>query len=217
MAPSASANAHATVDLPDPLSPIVIASRGRCGPRTSSSARRQNAMKASRVATAEQHHLGPHEGPVGRKAVQQHQPAIVAGVPGPGVDEAPGQRAQADRVQVHEGEGDVADDVDAAQPRVELDRIECKHLALPAHQIAQVQVAMALAHKALRAALVDQRLCLREGLVDPAPQGRQIVHGAFRRPHRMAAMSSRLSSAHWRASFGGRPPGASAVRGTNER
>ena len=117
--------------------------------------------------------------------MQQHQPAIVAGVPGPGVDEAPGQRAQADRVQVHEGEGDVADDVDAAQPRVELDRIECKHLALPAHQIAQVQVAMALAHKALRAALVDQRLCLREGLVDPAPQGRQIVHGAFRRPHRI--------------------------------
>jgi hypothetical protein len=42
MAPSSSASAHATVDLPDPLSPIVITSRGRCGPRTSSSARRQS-------------------------------------------------------------------------------------------------------------------------------------------------------------------------------
>jgi hypothetical protein len=106
-------------------------------------------------------------------------------VPGPGVDEAPGQRAQADRVQVHEGEGDVADNVDAAQPRVELDRIEGKHLALPAHQIAQMQIAMALAHKALRTALIDQRLGLREGLVDRAPHGCQFVQGATPRPQGM--------------------------------
>ena len=45
--------------------------------------------------------------------MKQGQPFKVTRALDPGVDQAPRQRALAGRVQVHEGESDVIDDIDA--------------------------------------------------------------------------------------------------------
>jgi len=52
-------------------------------------------------------------------------------------------------VEVHDHEGYFTDDVDPAQVVVELDAIKCDGFVVHQHNVAQVQVAMTFANKAV--------------------------------------------------------------------
>lgn len=62
------------------------------------------------------------------------------------------------------------DDVEVAQLGVELDRVEGPRHAVDEHDVGEVQVGMAFAHEALRAARVDQRRLERELTLAPGAQ-----------------------------------------------
>ena len=66
--------------------------------------------------------------------------------------------------EIHAQERDVVHHVDEAQRRVELDAVEGRQGAGPAHDVAAVQVAVALADTALRLPLDHER---RERCVEP--------------------------------------------------
>ena len=68
--------------------------------------------------------------------------------PQPFVEQAVGQRAQATLAEVHQGEGEIVEHVDAGHALGELDGIERHRLAVDQHDVAQVQIAMAAPHGA---------------------------------------------------------------------
>ena len=67
----------------------------------------------------------------------------------PGVHEAEGEVASVVGGKIHDDEGHVVDHVDPAQRRVEFNAVEGHHVAVKAHQVGQVQVAMAFADAAV--------------------------------------------------------------------
>src|SRR5690606_33116202 len=58
--------------------------------------------------------------------------------------------------EIHEQKGEIVENVDRGDVVVELDAVENHRLAADQRHIAQMQIAMAEAHPALRAALVEQ-------------------------------------------------------------
>src|SRR4030095_8630527 len=67
----------------------------------------------------------------------------------PSIEEAKGEVTPAVCQKVHYDKCDVVDDVDPAQGRFEFDAVECAHAPVRAHQIAQVEIPVAVAHLAL--------------------------------------------------------------------
>ncbi|MCU0969268.1 MAG: hypothetical protein MUF03_10710 [Rubrivivax sp.] len=114
--------------------------------------------------------LGPHQRAVDREEAQQRQPGVVADPLGPAACESPGQRRQPVAPQVHEGEADVGDQVAVAQRGVELERIEEGRYAVDDDDVAQVQVAVALADEARRAPLGQPGRQSSEGRLGPRAQ-----------------------------------------------
>ncbi len=51
--------------------------------------------------------------------------------------------------KVHREESDVGEDVRIAQVRIELDAVEGRYARRQAHEVAEMQVAMAVAHEAV--------------------------------------------------------------------
>ena len=66
------------------------------------------------------------------------------------------QIGAATRLEIHHGEGHFAHHVDEAHRRVELDAVENHELAVDARDIVEMQIAVALAHEALRAAMRER-------------------------------------------------------------
>ena len=98
---------------------------------------------------AQRGHLGADERPVQDGETKNRQPFVLAGVVEPSIQEAEGEVTPAVRQKVHHDKRDVVDDVDPAQGRVEFDAVERDHALVRSHQIAQVEVPMALAHLSL--------------------------------------------------------------------
>ena len=129
-----------------------------------------------------QRDLGAHQGAVHQVVAEHAQAFVVAAGLEVGVDEAVRQRRQPVGLQVHRHEGDVAHDVDPAQARIELDAVEHQAAAGLARDVAQVQVAVALAHPSGGQALRDHGLQARVGLGLPALQ--PLERGAVERAGR---------------------------------
>jgi hypothetical protein len=71
-------------------------------------------------------------------------------------------------LQIHHEKGHVVGDVDPAERRAELDRVEGSHPAVMQHQISQMQVTMAFPHPACGAAAFDDRAEPRQPPLEPA-------------------------------------------------
>jgi hypothetical protein len=123
----------------------------------------------------------------------------------PAIEQPPGQPGQAVRDQVHHREGDVLDDIDAAQGGIELDAVEGHHLAAEGEQVGEVQVAMAFAHVAGRGTRLPQRQHGDGFAGDPAGEcfARQQVRGpasaASARSRRSGPPAAQAGAAAWKA------------------
>ncbi|OIQ95903.1 hypothetical protein GALL_220360 [mine drainage metagenome] len=124
-----------------------------------------NVLAGARLAGADGGDLGPHHGAIDQVSVEHSEAGIVAGRLQVGVQEAVGEFVAAAQLQIHDQEGDLAHHVHPAQPGIELDAVEGHRRLVYPGDVAQVQVAVALAHEAAGAA----RLVSRDQRRVPAP------------------------------------------------
>ena len=97
--------------------------------------------------------LGAHGGAVGGIEAQHADRRVIAAGFQIRVQEAVSQLRLPVVQQVHEGKRGVADDVDPAQRRIEIDAVERHRLFADQRDIGQMQVAVAFAHMTVRMAL----------------------------------------------------------------
>src|SRR5690606_13160318 len=98
---------------------------------------------------AHQVHLGPHQRVVAAVQGKQGQAGVVAPVLEVVVEQTVTERTVAPRLQVHHQEGDFGDGVHHPELTLELDAVEQADLPLPACDVAEVEVAVALPYPAL--------------------------------------------------------------------
>jgi hypothetical protein len=138
---------------------------------------------------AEGRHLGAHHGAVAEVPAPEQQADVVATALQPAVEHAHGQAGETALLQVHHQKGQVADHIDPAQGRTEFEAVEGLDPPLLQHQVAQMQIAMALAHPARRQPLGKTGLQAAKLLLGPALQlphlGLQRT-GSLRAPPRRA-------------------------------
>ena len=125
----------------------------------------------SRLGQADAGDLGPHRGPIDPVEIEQAHPAIVPGTLQVVVDEATRQGLGLGLGQIHGQEGDLVDGVDPAQGRVELDAVEDDEAPVHLGDVVPVEIAVALPHPAVPAALLDEPPQAGEVGLEPGTQG----------------------------------------------
>ncbi len=103
----------------------------------------------ARLVRADARDLGAHHRAVDEVEAQRLEALEIARRVEVGVDEPVREPRQPVVVEVHHGEGDLVHRVDPAEGLVELDRVEGHRDAVDQGHVAQVQVAVALAHEAV--------------------------------------------------------------------
>jgi len=117
---------------------------------------------ATGLPGAQRGDLGAHHRAVHGVIAQQRHAAVIAAGFQPGIQEAHCNIAMPAVQQIHETERDFRDGVDPAQGRAEFDTVENQQLAVYPCQVAQMQIAVALANPpgALRSRINGaSRLC----------------------------------------------------------
>ena len=92
----------------------------------------------------------------GQEERQQGEPGVVPGGVEIAVEKALRQRPQAAVAEVHQREGDVVEGVDRGERRVELETVEQDRAAIPEHDVAEMEIAVAMADLARMAPLLEQ-------------------------------------------------------------
>ncbi|MFX1764991.1 hypothetical protein PWP93_20860 [Paraburkholderia sp. A1RI-2L] len=155
------------------------------GPRIAQARRdvRRHAPVARGVGgiAAQVRHQRAHEGAQGRMERQHAQRRVIAGCGQPCAEQP--MRAVRATVggEIHDREREIAGDVDPAQRVVELDAVEHQQPVAPADQVVQMQIAVAGAHEAVRAALVELRREARQRRLAPRAQRGLGRHGGVER------------------------------------
>ena len=153
------ASSRASRDLPDPDRPPMAISRGRPGSQISQGqveiARRHRCRGRRRILLR----LGGSGGSIDMAADrgahrqeqrQRRQPGGIAGVVEIAVQQDAAEAAKAAEFKVHDQEGEIVEHVDLGEGRIELDRIEQHGTAVAHDDVAQVQIAVAVADESLR-------------------------------------------------------------------
>ncbi len=153
-----SSSAWDIVVLPHPESPQVMMSAGRrplrvastraAGSRATRRSPRSSLAPRPTCAARSRRDLGANERTVREIERQHREPRIVARPLEIRVQKAVREIGTTAILQIHHGEGDFAHHVDPAHLLVEFDAIEDDELAVDARDVAQMEVAMALAHEA---------------------------------------------------------------------
>ena len=129
--------------------------------------------------------LRPDHRAVHEIEAEAREPGVVAGLLEVGVEEPAGVRGETVVGEIHDAERDLAHDVDPAQVRVELDAVERHDAPIQQEEVAQVQVAMALAHEALAPARGEDAAAVPELALgpcgEPLQRGRALPARAERR------------------------------------
>ena len=126
--------------------------------------RARNRRAGSLDAGSQAAHQRPHQCAVRLVEAQDPCAGVVAGTLQIGVEKPKRQVAATVCLQVHGHERHVAEHIDAAQRRGELDAVERRRLAVDQHRVGQMQVAMAFAHVTVvlpRTPCLAQRMSLR--------------------------------------------------------
>ena len=100
--------------------------------------------------------LGPHRCPDRKDQRHQREPLVLDAAVVVDLEKPPSLGTQAAIEQVHDKEGEVVEDVDRGQPLAELQAVEQHRPAVQEHDVGEVQVAMAAAHRAGLPAAVEQ-------------------------------------------------------------
>ncbi len=124
--------------------------------------------------------MGADRRPGRQEQRQRRQPAGIARVVEIAVQEDAGETAEAAKLEVHHQEGEVVEHVDIGEGGIELDGVEQYRPAVADDNVAEVQIAVAMADPAFVAAAVEQRRDLLERPLRAAHQvfGARVVENA---------------------------------------
>src|SRR6185369_8389357 len=114
--------------------------------------------------------LGPDQGPIDLVEVEQRQATVIAGGLQVAIEQAPPVVRPAALLEVHDQEGDFAEDIDPAQLGGKLDAVEDMQFPIDPGDVAEMQVAVAFADPAGARAADKQSVQLAETLAAPAFQ-----------------------------------------------
>ena len=109
--------------------------------------------------------MRPDPGAQRQKERHDRQPVILTGAVEVAVQHPIGKHRELAVLEIHQQEGEVVEDVDAGQRLGELQAVEQGRLAVEQANVAEVQIAMAMAHLAGRAPPVEQRGERRQPIV----------------------------------------------------
>ena len=132
--------------------------RETCGQRDVAHRLRTGRLRVRRVGElhgAQVANLRPHQRAVDQVEAQDRDPRVVAAGFEVPVEEAPREVLATAVGEVHRGERGLAHHVDPAQPGVELDAVEEHDFTVDAGGVAEVEIAVALAHEASVATIGD--------------------------------------------------------------
>ncbi len=128
------------------------------------------------LVRADAGHLCSHQRPVNQVIAQHGKSRVIPGLLQIGVEKAVGEPRQLAVEQVHDQERDLVHDIDPPERLVELDAVERRRLAVDERDVAQVQVAVALANEPPGLARLEARAQARVLVPGPATQALELGH-----------------------------------------
>ena len=129
----------------------------------------------------EQRHLGPDQAAVGQIEWQQHDARVVARCFEVMIEEHVPELTRLVVVEIHEQERGVRQRIDDAQLVVEFDAIEGEQATIETHDIAEMQIAVTVAHVTLRVARGEVTGVPCDGSGEAHPECRRQQAGERRR------------------------------------
>ena len=127
------------------------------------------------LAAANRRHLGAHQAAIHEIEIEQHGALVIAAAFEIAVEEMRGQLGVVFLREVHDQETDIGEDIGIAQVGIEFDAVERGYPGRQAHEIAEMQVAVAVAHEAVVEPLPQRRRVLFELVFRPVSQEAKLV------------------------------------------